>query len=125
MSGGYRKPQSSAAEEPQSPGDAAISRRNSHDELTPYQQWQLTHTCTLRAAHRLAACEACVEGPPEELCNEIENRIIAQELADRILGRQPPWYASPSSTVAMSPSGTFGMSAPLPLFATRLPQGMK
>ena len=58
------------------------------DTLTPYQEWQLTHTCMLPDKNRIgpswATCQACITGPPPACANEVAQRQQARELAQAL-----------------------------------------
>ena len=92
-------------------------------ELTPYQEWQLTHTCTLwRVAQRGSPhwksgyCQACADGPPKELHAEVQARFAAAQLTSALNPPPPPAEAVSWSTTVTGMSMSFGRGV---LYGTR------
>ena len=80
------------------------------DTLTPYQEWQLTHTCMLPDKNRIgpswATCQACITGPPPACANEVAQRQQARELAQALNPPSTPAVTF-STTVAPSSGASF------------------
>jgi hypothetical protein len=81
-------------------------------ELTPYQEWQLTHTCTLPSDTHVGStwvtCVACRNGPPPELAEEVATRKNAAELAARLSPPSPSAESVSWSTTVTGMSMRFG-----------------